>query len=331
MEEMIAAEPALARALLDSPPDGVEPLAGAVRDAHDAGLPVTVVGCGTSEHGAMAIAALVDAALGGSWPAAAVARQSLEAAERPQRGGICIGLSHDGGTRATTLALEAAAAAGARTALITARPGGSASGPAELVLVTPVHDDSWCHTIGYTSPILVGAALARELGLDGVDAGEAEALLREALDAPPDAVPLGAVERVLCVGAGLDYITARELALKLAEGTRVSTATHQLETVLHGHLAGEDAGAGLVVVNTDTSARVARRAELVAAAVREIGMPVVEIGRATEAPLARLLVGAAALQGLTLGLVHARAVNPDLIRREESLYARAGEVGDADW
>jgi glucosamine--fructose-6-phosphate aminotransferase (isomerizing) len=330
MEEMIAAEPALARALLDSPPDGVESLARSVREAHDAGLPVTVVGCGTSEHAAMAVAALLDAALGSAWPAAAVARQSLEAAERPQRGGICIGLSHDGGTRATTLALEAAAAAGARTALITSRPGGSASGPAELVLVTPVHDDSWCHTVGYTSPILVGAALARELGLDA-DAGEAEALLREALDSPPDAAPLAGSERVLCVGAGIDFISARELALKLAEGTRVSTAAHQLETVLHGHLAGEDAGAGLVVVNTDTSTRVARRAELVAGAVREIGMPVVEIGRASEAPLTRLLVGAAALQGLTLGLVHARAVNPDLIRREEEAYGRAGEVGDADW
>ena len=331
MEEMIAAEPALARALLDSPPDGVASLAGAAREAYDAGLPVTVVGCGTSEHGAMAVAALLDAALGGGWPAAAISRQSLEAAERPQRGGICIGLSHDGGTRATTLALEAAAAAGARTALITARPGGSASGPADLVLVTPVHDDSWCHTVGYTSPILVGAALARELGLEGVDAGEAEALLREAIDAPPDAAPLAGCERVVCVGAGLDYITARELELKIAEGTRISTAAHQLETVLHGHLAGEDSGAGLVVVNTDTSARVARRAELVAAAVGEIGMPVVEIGRPAEAPLTRLLGGAAALQGLTLGLVHARAVNPDLIRREEEAYGRAGEVGDNDW
>ena len=227
--------------------------------------------------------------------------------------------------------MAAASAAGARTALITARPGGSASGPAELVLVTPVHDDSWCHTVGYTSPILVGAALARELGLVGVAAGEAEALLREAIDAPPDAGPLAGCERVVCVGAGLDYITARELELKIAEGTRISTAAHQLETVLHGHLAGEDAATGLVVVNTDTSARVARRAELVAAAVAEIGMPVVELGRASDSPLARLLVGAAALQGLTLGLLQARSVNPDLIRREEEAYGRAGEVGEDDW
>jgi glucosamine--fructose-6-phosphate aminotransferase (isomerizing) len=330
-EEMIAAQPALARTLLDSPPEGVGALAGAVRHARDAGLPVTVVGCGTSEHGAMAVAALLDAALGDGWPPAAMARQSLDAAEAPQRGGVCIGISHDGGTRATTLALEAAAAAGARTALITNRPGGSASGPAEVVLVTPVHDESWCHTVGYTSPMLVGAALARELGLDGVDGAEAEALLRDALATPADTAALAGCDRIVCVGAGLDYITARELALKLAEGTRVATGAHQLETVLHGHLAGEDAGTALVIARTDTSPRIARRAELAAASVREIGIPVVEIGRPSPAPLDRLLGGAAALQGLTIGLVHARAVNPDLIRREDEPYRRAGAAGDADW
>jgi glutamine---fructose-6-phosphate transaminase (isomerizing) len=330
-EEMVAAQPALARSLLDEPPEGLGALAGAIAEAHAAGLPVTTVGCGTSEHAAMAVAALLDAALGRGWPPAATARQGLEAAEVPQRGGVCIGISHDGGTRATTLALEAAATGGARTALVTARPGGSGSRPAELVLVTPVHDDSWCHTVGYTSPILVGAALARELGLDGVDAGEAEAVLRSALDEPSDGALLAGSEQVLCVGAGLDLITARELALKLAEGTRVGTAAHHLETVLHGHLAGEDPGTALVIVNTGTSPRIARRAELAAAAVAEIGMPVVEIGRPVEGTLARLLGGAAVLQGLTLALVRARGVNPDLIRRDEEPYARAGDVADADW
>ena len=87
MEEMVAAQPALARSVLDSPPEGVAELAAAVRDASG---PVTVVGCGTSEHGAMAIAAQLDRALGGGWPPRVVARQSLDAAERPQQGGVCI-------------------------------------------------------------------------------------------------------------------------------------------------------------------------------------------------------------------------------------------------
>jgi glutamine---fructose-6-phosphate transaminase (isomerizing) len=332
-EEMVDAQPAAVRALLEAPPVGVPEVVAAIGDG-----PVTVVGCGTSEHGAMAIAALMDEALGGGWPPWVVSRQSLDAAGRPQSGGVCIGVSHDGGTRATTLALEAAAANGAVTALVTNRPGGTASGPARHVLVTPVHDDSWCHTVAYSSSIAVGAVLARELGSSGVDAQGAEALLRDALDADVDASALEGADRVVCAGSGVDLITARELALKLAEGARVPTTALHLETLLHGHLAGEDARTAAVLVQTDAGdGRIQRRAALAAAALEAIGTPVVTIaprGADGLAPaLARLLAGAAALQRLTLALARARGVNPDLIRREEESYRRAGEVGDGggDW
>ncbi len=336
MEEMVAAQPALARELLESPPDGTAALAAAIGDAAGAGEPVTVVGCGTSEHGAMAIAALLDEARGGSWPPAVVARQSLDAAERPQSGGVCIGVSHDGGTRATTLALEAAASAGAVTALVTNRPGGTASGPAKHVLVTPVHDDSWCHTVAYVSSIAIGAALARDLGLEVIDGAEAETLLRTALDRPPAAAALSGADRVLCAGVGLDLVTARELALKLAEGARVPTAALHLETLMHGHLAGEDAATAVVLVESAPSAaRIERRAALAAAALGAIGMPVLTLlpSEGYHGPVARLLAGAAELQRLTLALAAARGVNPDLIRREEEPYRRAGELGDGsgDW
>jgi fructoselysine-6-P-deglycase FrlB-like protein len=279
----------------------------------------------------MAIAELVSAALGGGWPPPAIARQSLDAAEDPQRGGVCIGISHDGGTYATTLALEAAAARGATTALVTNVPDGSTAGPAELVLTTPVHDDSWCHTVAYVSSIVVGAALARELGMADVDGAAASELLSDAVAA--DAAPLAGSERVLCVGAGVDYITARELALKLAEGARLQTAALHLETLLHGHLAGEDAGTGVVFVSTARDAgRIGRRADLAERAVAELGMPSIRIGPPVATPLAepvaRLLAGAAALQSVTLALVRARRVNPDLIRREEDPYRRAAAVAE---
>ena len=303
-EEMVAAQPAVVRALVDSPPEGVSALAGMVREAHEAGLPVTVVGCGTSEHGALAIAEQLAAALGGGWPAPVVARQSLDAAEHPQRSGVCIAVSHDGGTRATTLALEAARAAGARTALATARPGGTASGPAEIVLVTPVHDDSWCHTVAYTSAIAVGAALARELGLTTLSGAQAEALLGDVLATAPDAAVLAGSERILCAGIGIDLITARELALKLAEGARLQTAGLHLETLLHGHLAGEDAGTAVVLIDSDRdSVRIARRADIAEAALAAIGMPTLRLAvPASTDPFARLLAGAGASAG-----PHARA------------------------
>jgi fructoselysine-6-P-deglycase FrlB-like protein len=335
-EEMVAAQPALARALLDSPPDGLAAIAATLREAFEARLPVSVVGCGTSEHGAMAIAELVSEALGGGWPRAAVARQALDAAEDPQRGGVCIAVSHDGGTYATTLALEAAAGRGATTAVVTNAPSGSTAAAAEIVLTTPVHDDSWCHTVAYNSSILVGAALARELGMADIDGSAASELVRDTVGV--DAAPLAGSERVLVAGAGLDYITARELALKLAEGARLETAALHLETLLHGHLAGEDASTGVVFVDTARdSGRVGRRTGLAERAVAELGMPTARIGPPVATvlaePVARLLAGAAALQGLTLGLVAARGVNPDLIRRDEPAYRRAASVAEdsADW
>jgi glucosamine--fructose-6-phosphate aminotransferase (isomerizing) len=329
MEEMVAAQPAVVRALLDTPPEAVAPVAAAIA----AGGPVTVVGCGTSEHGATAIAALLDEALGREWPPRALARQSLDAAERPQSGGVCIGISHDGGTRATTLALEEAAAAGATTALVTNVPGGSASGPAEHLIVTPVHDDSWCHTVAYTSSIAVGAALARELGLEGVDGARAEAVLHAGIERQPAA--LTGADRVVTTGFGLDLITARELALKIAEGARIPAAAFQLETLLHGHLAGEDGDTAAVLVDTGPAAtRPERRATMAAAALGEIGVPVLTLVPADDelrGSVERLLAGAAALQTLTLALAGARGVNPDLIRREEEPYRRAGSVAEGDW
>src|SRR4051794_36437565 len=92
MEEMVAAQPGLAAPLLSAPARETTALAELVGGADG---PVTVVGCGTSEHAAMAVAALLDAALGEGdrWPPRAVARQALEAATAPQRGGVCIAIS----------------------------------------------------------------------------------------------------------------------------------------------------------------------------------------------------------------------------------------------
>src|SRR3954468_22234270 len=106
MEEMILAEPALVSPILASPA-AVE-AAESIRE----GGPVVLVGCGTSEHAAMAGAALLGA----------TSRDAFEASLAPQQGGVCIAITHEGETAATLAALRAAASNGARTIAITARP-----------------------------------------------------------------------------------------------------------------------------------------------------------------------------------------------------------------
>ncbi len=349
MEEMMARQPELPAQILGSPDAAA--IAAAAREAEV----VTVTGCGTSEHGAHGVAALLAAATG---PARVRALPALSAALAPAPG-LCIGVSHDGGTRATRLALEAARGAGARTAVITAKPEGDVAAAADLVLTTPLGDRGWCHTVGYTSPLLAGAAIAGELGLEPLDAGAAAELLRGAVRNPEAAAIAAALAGrrvILCAGAGADHVSARELGLKVAEGARLATAGLELETVLHGQLAGHDDADGLVLVAFADDERVARRAAQTAGAAREIGLPVAALlspaqaarlpdeltpaGRLVGADaeglaptLAGLLGGAAALQAVTLELAHARGFNPDLIRREEEPYRRAAAAAESggDW
>ncbi len=359
MEEMIFAQPRLAAPLLGADGAEVTRLRSAVVEAATAGEPVVVTGCGTSEHAAMVVAELLTDSFrrAGLATARAEARQALDAALESRAGGVCLAISHDGGTRATKLALEAARANGATTGLITASTDPSCVSDADLVFVTPVHDDSWCHTLAYGSAILAGARVSGIAGDEATDAAVSviESTLERRADFEGAAAHPNRSGRIITVGLGIDQVSAGELALKIAEGARIPTTAYHLETLLHGHLAGCDANAtSLVVVGLDPhgGARRDRRFALVVRAARTVGIPTVALAPhsllatlpsdvhavALEPPpaeplLASLLQSALAVQLLTLGIVGLAGTNPDLIRREERAYREAARIGDAtpDW
>lgn len=363
MQEMIAAQPALVKDILHTPPSGAADAARSIAEALANDRPVVVCGCGTSEHAAHGVAALLSAATERERTALVQARPAMSAALDPAPG-VCVAISHDGGTHATMLALAAARAAGASTITITHNGEGSVARAADHVLITPRHDESWCHTVAYTSALAAGGALAAGLGRRDPSPEAARKVLDYATNFTASAAiaeRLADRRVVLCAGAQSDHVTARELALKIAEGARLATVALELETVLHGQLAGhEPADALIVVAITDhpDRARIARRAEHLARAAGEIGLPVAALlsepydqalaveltpaGRLVtrlpddaqlEPKLAGLLAGAGALQALTLELAHARGTNPDLIRREQAPYRRAAQAaeGTADW
>jgi glucosamine--fructose-6-phosphate aminotransferase (isomerizing) len=333
MEEMIREERDLPVGILDGAGRETADVAAAIREAAGRGAPIVVTGCGTSEHGAMAVAELISDAL----PDARVeAREALDAAVRPRKGGLCIGISHDGGTRATRLALEAARGAGAATAAITAHPAAAVPAVSDHVVVTPLADRSWCHTVAYVSAIVAGAGIA------GSPATAAR--LTDAIDAVMALRPqfveaarrIHDDRRIVTTGLGADFVTARELALKIEEGARIPANAHRLETVLHGHLAGCDAdGTALVRIAIDArgGALQAGRGADLDAALEVIGIPAVVIGEPlglapAESVAEALVVGALALQLLTLELAHAAGTNPDLIRREQRPYREAAAAAE---
>ena len=368
MAEMIAAEPGLVGRIVERvTADGsAAALAGSLREAAAAGQPVIVTGCGTSEHAALGAAAILRdawrrAGLPGWGP---VAAQAFELAQEPPGAGLVIGVSHEGGTAATIAALDAARAAGARTALLTASAGAPAAASADIVLATVEMDRSWCHTVGYVSPmaaaVAVGAALA---GTESAGAALTsrlqagiEAAWRGGDDRPAATIGRAIAEsaHVLVVASGVDRTTARELVLKIEEAAWVPAAMRDLETFLHGHLPATGESTALVLILTDPAAPEARttraRQALAAAAAAGIRAGAILSAGASSAipagltPAGRIVVPDAApsaasaeaclfgaagpLQLVTLEVAAARGTNPDPIRRDDPVYLRAAEVAD---
>jgi glutamine---fructose-6-phosphate transaminase (isomerizing) len=370
MTEMIEAEPAFAERLLTrlAAPDGAAArLAGAIRTAAEGGSPIIVTGCGTSEHGAQGITEILREALASAGHPARpgeagtpVAVQAFEVSlERAVggRGALVIGVSHEGGTWATNLALERAKRAGATVAIVTVSARSPGASLADIVITTDEQDQSWCHTIGYLSPILAATAVAGHLSGSSVDPAAARSLLAAALAS--DAVRVteriadaqSGIERMIVVGSGVDRPAARELVLKVEEGAHLAAAMRDLETVLHGHLAGMDERTGMVLFMTDeTSAdeRAARAMGVLRAAaalgvatgailgagyVERIPEDLTPAGRlivpgapALPRATASLIGSAVPLQLLTERLARARGINPDPIRRDDPAWLRAAEV-----
>ena len=386
MTEMIEAEPALSGRLLrrlgivrrSSGVPGVPPkleapgretpagrLAAAIRIALESGDPVVVTGCGTSEHGAMAFAAIVaDAAeraglRGSGKPGSVLARQAFEASLAPQRGGLIVGISHEGGTGATLAALSAAAARRAKVAAVTVSRSAPIGKATALVLETGEIDRSWCHTIGYLSPILAGVAVAAALTREPGDAEPVaiRALLSAGLGQIPPAeriaAELAGCREVIVVASGVDTTAGRELALKVEEATWLPTTFRETETFLHGHLPAMDGATGLVLILADRAGREARsaRAQQALAAAARIGMrpgAILSAGLDREwpaflAPAGRILVPeapslpgpvaalvgtATPLQLLTERLARARGTDPDPIRRDQLAYREAAALAE---
>ncbi len=358
MTDMIAAEPHLARRLLArlaAPDSGAARLASAVRDTLEARRAIVVTGCGTSEHGAQAVAEILREALGDGTRISS--EQALELALAPPPEALVIGVSHEGGSAATNRALEAAREAGSRTALITAGDGSPGAALADVLVTTDEMDQSWCHTIGYVSPILAAAAIAGHLTGMPPHPDAASALLAAgATDEPAAeaiATALSGMAHLIVIGSGADRAAGRELVLKVEEATWLPSSYRDLETFLHGHLPATGPSTGLVLILTDRRAAAdrtrrgrealatagavgVRSAAIVAPSADEqldqtltpAGRLVVPDDPALPASVASLLASATALQLLTERLARARGTNPDPIRRDDPVYRDAASAAE---
>jgi fructoselysine-6-P-deglycase FrlB-like protein len=250
---------------------------------------VVFSGCGTSFHAAQT---------GGE------ALQALEAVLSPPEADLLVCVSHEGGTKLT---IEAAEAFDGPVWLVTGKPESPLAQLAdELIVVTPEVEESYCHTVSYT------CAVAALDALRGEDVRWLRLAVEQALVDPFEG---GDWERIAVVGAGRDWPTAQEAALKLREGAHVAAEAHQTEQILHGHLAAIDERVRVFVLEGER-----RAAERAADLVRALG----EIGaESTLVPTAHPVVDIVRFQLLTVDLAERRGVNPDTIRGDDPRWDAA--------
>jgi glutamine---fructose-6-phosphate transaminase (isomerizing) len=362
MTDMIAAEAALTGRILErqlAAGSGAARLAGAVGETLRAGRPVVVTGCGTSEHASLGAADILREAAGAAGIAGPgpVSAQAFELSLEPPSDGLVIGVSHEGGTAATNAALAAADAAGARTALITVTQRSPGAALAEIVVETEELDQSWCHTVGYLSPLVAAAAAGVHLSGRTLDGAAASRLVAsgatDSAGAERIAGALGDAAHLIVIASGADRTAGRELVLKVEEASWLPSAYRDLETFLHGHLPATGESTGLVLILADRAARDARLVRAVGAlrAARVLGIRSAAIlaadlddaidpaltpaGRllvaeapGLPAPVAALLGTATPLQLLTERIARARGTDPDPIRRDDPRYAAASDAAD---
>jgi fructoselysine-6-P-deglycase FrlB-like protein len=359
MTDMIAAEPAVARRVIARVAGSPEAaaLADTIRTTVRDGAPVVVTGCGTSETAALGMVEILrDALRTAGLPGAVVASaQAFELALDPLARGLVIGVTHEGGTNATNAAMRASSAAGASTAVVTVSRRSPAGSVADVVIETGELDQSWCHTLGYTSPMLAATAIAGILAGHAADGDAISSLLadgaRDEAGAERIATALGSSRQLIVVTSGADRPAGREFALKVEEASWLPSAYRDLETFLHGHFPATGPETGLVLLLTDRAGRSERlaRARQLLAGARVIGMRSAAILAADLdgeldpdlTPVGRLLVGAAPtlpgpvaalfgtatpLQLLAERIARARGTNPDPIRRDDPVYKNAADA-----
>jgi glutamine---fructose-6-phosphate transaminase (isomerizing) len=247
-------------------------------------------GCGTSFHAAQT---------GGE------AVQALDLVLRPEReADVLVAISHEGGTPVT---LEAVQAWNGPTWLITGAPDSAIAQAAdEVVVATPGIEESWCHTASYTCAVATIAAL------NGEDVAWLPDAVAAELERPAEPSDH---ERFLVVGAGRDWPTAQEAALKLREGAFLAAEPQQTEQLLHGHLAAVDETVRCFVLEGE--GRAAERARDAVAALTELGCEVELV------PTRHPVVDIVRFHLLTLALAERRGVNPDHIRTDDERWKRA--------
>jgi glucosamine--fructose-6-phosphate aminotransferase (isomerizing) len=348
MFDAIAAQPAAIAEVVARNRESVAGLARALKETPS----LMVAGMGTSLNGAM---------FGEYWLRTIGRMPSVRAISsfdtvnygpKPAAGGALLVLSHRGWKQYSARAVAEAKAAGVVTAAICGQGPSEGARQADHLLLTTEQEQSAAHTKSLTTAMALLFELALELRAQG-DSGNLETQrMRTEFEKIPDlmrqrlsddsrernaAEQLRNYRRIVVLGGGPNYPTAREVALKLKETNFAYAEGMQVEEFLHGPISSADRDTLVIVASGGGAA--GARAEQLANALGEIGAErlgiytrsgsalaeATDVGIQVEgedealSPFSLLL----SLQLFTYWLAVKRGCNPDLAHRNDPRHLKA--------
>jgi glucosamine--fructose-6-phosphate aminotransferase (isomerizing) len=317
------------RAQIESIADAVAPRIG----SQDIDL-VVFAARGTSDHAAIYGQYRFGVDLRLPVALAAPSLGSLYGVEPRLERALVIGISQSGRSPDVVGVVAAGRRQGAATIAITNAPDSEIGIAAEHVIDLAAGPEravaaSKTYTAELTAVALLAGLIAERLGLasdlaqlGGLPEAVASALTRgREAQAAAAAGRLAGSDRVIVVGRGFEYATARELALKLKELARVSADPYSSADFLHGPVALVEPGLPVIVLAP--SGRAAADADALLRRLEELGAdPIVVSDRPGTAlglppgvpdslmPIVSIVPG----QLLALHLAIARGIDPDAPR-----------------
>jgi glucosamine--fructose-6-phosphate aminotransferase (isomerizing) len=348
MFDAISAQPA---AIADALARNRDRLAALAR-ALSAKSSLTLAGIGTSLNGAL---------YGEYWMRTVGRMPAVRAASSfdvvayglgPAPDGALLMLSHRGWKQYSARAVAEAKAAGILTAAICGQGPDEGARQADHLMLTTEQEQSAAHTKSLTAAMAILFALALEMrALGGGDDAEAKRLSAEFAVIPDlmrrrlgddsrerkAAARFHNFRRIVILGGGPNYPTAREIALKLKETSFVYSEGLQIEEFLHGPISSADRDTLVILASAGGAA--GARAVQAANALGEIGAARLGVftragaalgGSVDEAievegedetlsPFALLL----SLQLFTYWFALGRGCDPDMAHREDARHAKA--------
>jgi glutamine---fructose-6-phosphate transaminase (isomerizing) len=268
LRDEILEQPAVASRLLGPGRAAIDSIADAVagRLANRELDTVVIAARGTSDHAAVYAQYLFGARLRMPVALATPSLTSLYGVELRLDRSLVIGISQSGQSPDIVGAIAAARRQGAPTIAITNDPTSDLATAAEHVIDLGAGEElAVAATKTYTAELLSVALLVIAIearagrGRDEAAAEDPEpalaavpdaiaAALRTEVEAEAVARHLAVHDRLVVVGRGFEYATARELALKLKELAQVAADPYSSADFMHGPLALVDAGFPLIAI-----------------------------------------------------------------------------------